>query len=132
MSQSQPKRVEVREPALLIRINQLYRPGISELGLYEATRGIWRLGGPRMEEVELALAVYQGVVKEVYTVEQWHRAGTTPYATRSFEPEDLLARWEFTGRVAAEEIRSRYVGRSVAHHFRAGNANPVMYVNVPE
>ena len=42
----------------------------------------------------------------------------------------LIGRWEFTGRVAPEEVRSRYVGRSVAHYFRPGNVNPVMYLNV--
>lgn len=84
-----------------------------------------------MEEVEYALAVYQGIVKEVYAVEGWHPAGTTPYSTRRFDPDDLQSRWEFTGRVAPDEIHSRYLGRSVAHYFRVGNANPVMYVNLP-
>jgi uncharacterized protein len=131
MTESEPKPVEVREPALLVRINQLYRPGMSTVELYEATRGIWRLGGRRMEEVELALAVYHGVVREVYAVEEWHPAGTTPYSTRQFDPEDVESRWEFTGRVAPGEVRNRYLSRSVAHYFTAGNANPVKYVNIP-
>ena len=79
------KPVAVREPALLITINQLYRSGMSPLELYEATRGFWVIG-PRREKVELALAVYQGVVREVYRIKAWHPAGTMTYETRDARP----------------------------------------------
>jgi hypothetical protein len=38
------KEVEVTEPAVLIRISQLYNERMSELALYEATRGVWKAG----------------------------------------------------------------------------------------
>ena len=59
--------VEVDHPALLIRINQLYRHNMDSLDLYDATRGVWRLG-PRREGAKYALAVFEGVVREVYTI----------------------------------------------------------------
>jgi hypothetical protein len=117
--------VEVTDPSLLIRINRLYRHGMSELELYEATRGVWKLG-TRRETAKYALAVFEGVVREVYEIEQWHPAATTPYATRTFE--DVSGRWEFTGKVAEEPFRSRYRGRSVAAYFKKGLQNPVAYV----
>ena len=49
------------EPALLIRINQSYQEGMSDIALYEAARGVWRLG-PRRERAHIALAVHRGVV----------------------------------------------------------------------
>ena len=55
----------VMEPALLIRLTDSYRPGMSDVALYEATRGVWRIG-PRREGARLALAVHDGLVKEVY------------------------------------------------------------------
>ena len=55
------KPVEVRHKAILITINQLYRSAMTEEELYEATRGVWKVG-KRKDEAEYAMAVYQGIV----------------------------------------------------------------------
>lgn len=120
--------VEVTEPTLLIRISRQYREGMSEQELYEATRGVWKIG-ERRNGVQLAFAVFEGVVREVYEVEAWHPAGTTPYSTRPVEDVKVPGRWEFTGRRASEDLRERYVGRSVASYLTPGSQNPVTYVN---
>jgi len=127
---SQPPSVVVDERSILIRIPQLWDPGMSDDELYDATRGHWKLG-PRRELAELALAVVAGVVHEVYRIESWHRAGTTPSATaiHTSAPPD---RWEFVGKPAEEALRSKYVGRSVKGvkgYFSQGNQNPIRYVN---
>ena len=119
------KPVVVREKALLITINRLYRSGMSPQELYEATRGSWVIG-PRREKVELALAVYQGVVREVYRIRAWHPAATLEYRTRSdIRSHDASSRWEFEGEVAVD-VRNAYVGFSVGK----GGQNPIRYVNV--
>jgi hypothetical protein len=119
------KPVVVREPALLITINRLYRSGMSPLELYEATRGVWVVG-PRRDKAELALAVYQGVVREVYRIRAWHPAGTLAYQTRSdFRSDDVGRRWEFEGEIAGD-VRDQYIDRSVGK----GGQNPIRYVNV--
>jgi len=120
--------VDVTDPVLLIRINRLYRHGMTPAELYEATRGTWVLG-PRREGVSYALAVFHGVVREAYQIDRWHPAGTTPYATRNREELGTERRWEFTGHVADGDVRSRYVGHSVASYFRRGQQSPVVYVN---
>ena len=74
-------KVEVTVPALLIRINRLYRHNMSAQELYEATRGVWKLGA-RCTKARYAFAVFEGVVREVYEIESWHPAATTPYVTR--------------------------------------------------
>ncbi|MFN7985240.1 MAG: hypothetical protein U0Q11_25650 [Vicinamibacterales bacterium] len=125
---SDPDRLAIVEPALLIRINQSYREGMSDVSLYDATRGIWRLG-PRREAAEIALAIYGGIVVEVYEIQNWYPAGSTFYETRTFD--DVSNRWEFVGRVAPATIRDKYVGKSVADRFKFGAVNPVLYVNVP-
>ena len=61
--------VEVEDPVLLVRINQLYRPDMSPQELYEATRGIWKVGGERRKHVKYALAIFEGIVREVYAVD---------------------------------------------------------------
>lgn len=120
--------VEVTDQALLIRINRLYRHGMSAVELYEATRGVWRVG-LRREGAKYALAVFEGVVRETYVIESWHPAASTAYSTRDTAEMSTEGRWEFTGRVAPDEVRDRYFGKSVAAYFRRGQQSPVVYVN---
>ncbi len=121
--------IEVTDPALLIRINRLFRHGMSAEELYEVTRGVWKLG-PRREKARYALAVFEGVVREVFAIEKWHRAGTTPYRDRRLDKTE--GRWEFTGRVAEEPARSRYLGKSVSSYLKKGLQSPVVYCGLPE
>ena len=118
--------VEVTHPALLIRVNRQYRHAMSADELYEATRGVWKLG-PRREEARYAMAVFRGVVKEVYEIQTWHAAGTTRYATRS--DVEVPGRWEFLGAVAPQEVRSAYLDRNVRSQFKPGAQSPVTYVH---
>jgi hypothetical protein len=122
------KPVEVDEKAILITINQLYRSNMSAQALYEATRGIWVIG-PRREKAEYAMAVFQGVVREVYRIDKWDPSGTNEYKTRdtSYFKDCVPPRWEFSGEVAPKEIREKYIDKSVGK----GLQNPIRYVNIP-
>lgn len=119
----------ITEPAILIRIARLYKPGMSPWQLYEATRGVWRLG-PDKDAAEYALSVAKGVVQEVYSIVAWHTAGSTSYTTRSLDDVSVPGRWEFSGAIARPAVRDKYLGKSVAHYFEKGNANPVRYLNI--
>ena len=121
------KKVTVSEPALLIRINRLYRPGMTAEALYEATRGVWPIGQRRLG-AKYALAVFEGVVRQAYEIHSWHQAGTTPYRTRTPEEVKSDRRWEFLGAVA-QSIASKYCGGSVASYLPRGAQFPVTYVN---
>ena len=122
---------DIVDPVILVRIPRAFRPGMSDLALYEATRGVWRVG-PRRENARYALAIHDGVVQEVYEILHWDPAWTTPYQTRTFENTRVPGRWEFVGRVAAPAIRDRYLQKSVRSHFSRGSQNPILYVGVPE
>lgn len=119
--------VDIDEPVMLIRISQLYERGMSSDELYDATRGHWKVT-PDRHDARLALAVADGIVREVYEIHSWHQAGTTLSATdiHTTAPSD---RMEFVGRVADAKTRNKYIGRSVAHYFSYGNQNPIRYVN---
>lgn len=121
--QKTAKRVTVEHPALLITINQLFRSDMSAQELLEATRGIWKLG-KRREKAEIAMAVYQGIVREVYRIKKWFPAGTLTYQTRADEDFKNSGRWEFDGEVA-EDLRGQYLHKSVG---KSGQ-NPIRYVN---
>jgi hypothetical protein len=122
------KPVEVDVPALLIRINRLYRHNMTPEELYEATRGVWKLGS-RCTKAQFAFAVFEGVVREVYEIESWHAGATTPYVTRDAAKLTTNGRREFLGHVADAAVRDRFFGRSVADYFHRGQQNPVVYVN---
>ena len=101
---------------------------MSALALYEATRGFWRMG-ERRAGAKFALAVFEGVVREAFEIDQWHPAGATPYATRDASKPGSGTRWEFTGRLAPDLIRAKYVDKSVANYLTPGSQNPIAYVN---
>ncbi len=93
--------------------------------LYETTRGIWVVGETRRNKVEFALALFQGIVLEVYRIKQWYPAGTLKYKTRDTSHFKNSGRWEFSGSIATD-IRDEYIGFSVG---KAGQ-NPIRYVNI--
>lgn len=123
-----PRPVRIAEPVILIRVNRFYRPTMSAQELYEYTRGVWRIG-PRSEKARYAFAVYRGIVREVYEIEAWFPAGSTPYPIRGdmWDPD----RREFVGRVASDRVRGTYVDHSVEDYFKRNNQNPITYVNCP-
>lgn len=120
------EKVTIQEPSILIRINRLFRYDMTEIELYDATRGIWKIGDKR-EKVDYAFAVYDGIVHEVYKVLAWFQAGSTFNTRGSLMNEE---RWEFVGQKADEVIRAKYVGKSVEHYHARNAQNPIKYVNI--
>lgn len=119
-------REDITENVIAIKINRSYRAPMEKNRLYEATRGYWKLNRTRAEQAEYALSVYRGVIKEVYKIEAWLPAGTIP---RSTLPDAELpeGRYEFVGEIAEERTREKYLGKSIAHLYRKGEANPIKY-----
>jgi hypothetical protein len=122
--------VTIDDAVILVRIPKLYRSGISDVALYEATRAAWKIG-PRRECADYALAVVGGVVVEVYAIGAWQPAGTSHYATRPQGEVDRPGRWEFVGDVAPAPVREKYRCHSVGDYLKPGNQNPIHYVNCP-
>jgi len=120
--------VKIEENVLLITINRLYHSRISEEELYESTRGIWKVG-KRRNKAELAFAVFQGTIREVYKISQWHKAGTLDYIYRDSSAFTDSGRWEFEGQKADEKIRSKYIRKSVRNYLSKGSQNPIKYIN---
>ena len=124
-----PVVIRKQDRVLLIRINQLYYAGISAPELYEITRGVWKLDLERAKNVQYAFAVFNNVVREVYEVQRWFEAGQTAYFYQSPEEVEIPGRIEFVGRIAPEEVRKRYLFKSVSEYLTRGAANPIQYVN---
>jgi uncharacterized protein len=121
------KPVVVTDPVLLIRINENFCYDMTPAALYDATRGVWKLGSNR-EKVKFVMPVFEGIVREVYEVMAWFPGGTTFYPTRNSDEVNAPDRWEFVGNLASEVVRRKYRNRSVVDYFAANAQNPVTYV----
>jgi hypothetical protein len=111
----------IGDPVIAINIAGTYRPGINARDLYNCTRGTWRLSRRRASTARYAFSVYRGVIREVYEVDEWVPAGTTP---ESYGPSP--GRYEFVGRVAEDEVRDKYVGKRL---LELHGQNPIRYFN---
>ena len=120
--------MDITEPAILIRIQRAYRSGMPADALYEVTRDVWRIG-PRRFAAKYAMGVFDGIIREVYEIDGWHPAASAPYQVRPLQDVQRPGRWEFTGRLASENVREHYIGKSVASRWERGAANPITYVN---
>lgn len=114
--------LEVTEPAMLIRINELFRDDMSASELYDATRSSWKVSLDRANNVRYALSIYKGIVREVYLITAWQKADPTAH-------EKNKGRFEFIGDIAEDAVRDKYKLKSVKHYFKKGNVNPFMYLN---
>jgi len=127
------KPISIDDPVILIRVNHLYYHGITDAELYDATRRAWRLSRTRCRKAKYVLSVFQGVVREVYMVEEdgWDREGTTPDRSRIHPkpPNSRSGRLEFRGRPADDGLRGKYRLRSVRQYLRKAAQNPIQYVN---
>ena len=114
---------------ILIRINKLYYSGIPPIELYEKTRGVWRASLSNCEKTKYALAVCQGIVREVYLVAGWFKGGSTMYSTRESYPnkKTWTERMEFVGRIADEDIRNKYIHQDVSQLWSNGAQYPITY-----
>ena len=75
------------------------------------------------------MAVYQGIIREIYEVVKWFPAATA-FSNRTEDKAGLDGRWEFVGKVADGKVRGKYLYRSVAHEFGKANQNPIRYLNI--
>lgn len=121
------KFITIDEPAITFNINRSYFHGMSNEDLYEFTRGIWIVGKPGQKQAKFALAVYRGIVREVYEIVKWYPAGSTSYSRRQFQPNELQNRFEFVSQVAQVAAREKYVGSRVPV---AKSQNPIKYYNI--
>ena len=116
---------EIKDNIIMFKISNSYKYGMKPNEIYDITRSAWRVNINEAEQYQYALAIYDNVVLEVYEIVQWFKGGRVTFNS-VFEGEwKNEKRYEFVGKIASEEIRSRYRNRSVknlynnsSHEFR--------------
>lgn len=112
------EKINITDNVLIIKINSLYRTGMTVDEIYEATRESWVLSKDRAETVDYVLSVYSGIVREVFKPTKWY----------TVESEKGKARLGFEGEIAEQSVRDRYIFKSIDEYLKKGNANPIQYV----
>lgn len=106
--------ITVIEPAIIITINRHYKRFMSDEKLYNITRSSWKIADKRTKTIKFAIASYRGIVREVYEIENWNKTGDGK-------------RWYFTGKIAKDEIRNKYLNQSLENYIIRGSQNPIKY-----
>ena len=82
---------------------------------YEATRSAWKIKPRSIKDYPYVFSVTDGVVKEVYKINEWYLA-------------DDEKRYAFNGEIAENEIRNKYVEERIPDKYiQKGMANPVLF-----
>ena len=121
-----PEAVEVQESALLVRLTthgwtKKHPLELDSDELQERTLCCWLLDARRVEKAEYALALSDGVVLEVYSLQG---------SEFDHKDEKGRERRRLMGALAPDAMRQKYIGKSLKHYFRKGDVSPVRYVGV--
>jgi len=123
-----PEEAVILHRVVFVKLADTYRKGMSAEDLYESARGVWNLRVEYAKDYGYVLALWEGLVVEVYQVERWQPANPSHYPARirkdllpsHFIPRPGVQCAEFEGAIAAEEIRKHYLGKSVRKQFEVG------------
>ena len=109
--------VEISEKSILIKISASYHDGMSKDEIYRATKGDWKLSLEKAKNVEYAFSIVNGTILEVFKTASWNKCSDSD-------------RISFEGIVAPDNIRDKYIDKSVKHLYIRGEANPCKYLNL--
>jgi hypothetical protein len=104
---------EVSDPVVMININRGYKRGMSSDEIYLATKQAWRVGEHTRKTKKYTLSEYNGVIIEVFEIHRWYEVKT--------KNNKINNRWGFDGKVASEEIRMKYINKSITHIKKKGS-----------
>ncbi|SUB00701.1 MULTISPECIES: LEM-3-like GIY-YIG domain-containing protein [Pannonibacter] len=95
---------------VIININKSYREAKFSKSFYDVTRGNWKIADRRTKKIKFALSEYRGFIVEVFKVNSWEKVGD---------------RWRFSGVVADDAVRSRFLNKRLQK--KKGLANPIRF-----
>ena len=119
---------EFDHPTAVIKVNRLYRHGITADELSDITRGYWRTSRVRAQKCDIVLSVYRGEVMEVYAVDEWVDGADLKLATGINGYRS--GSYGFNGHIAPDAVRGKFIGRFVNGLYKHGDQNPVRAFNI--
>ena len=133
MTSDEVKRLYNAEPltalssdCIIININSLYRRGYGDNAIYNATKGIWTIAQWRLKGLKYVLSEYRGLIVEVFQVDRWLEA-ERGFSSKAKQHGQTKTGYYFEGNVAPDDVRNRYINKSIMYVKKKGAANAVRY-----
>lgn len=102
----------VEDKVLIIKIRQENVNSWGNGSIYETVHQWWKINGNRRNEVKQVVATIDGIVKQVYKVNNWYY-------------NEEIGRWGFNG---TEITDSPYINKRIPNKYRKkGQASPTLY-----
>jgi len=117
---------EINTNCILININKKYERGSGENAIYNATKETWTINKLKLKNLKYVLSEYRGLIVEVFEVENWYEK-ERGYTPKSKKYGQTKIGYGFKGKVANDQIRDRYINKSIAHTKKKGAASAIRY-----
>jgi uncharacterized protein len=129
---AKPFALDPAHRVVLVRIAREFYSGITPDALYNATRSGWRVDRRRRalgtsRAPEWAMAVYRGVVRAVYRIDDWEPATSATSQAIAANPNGP-PRWDIRGEVDSA-MQERYEWSDVTTVLPQSAQNPLRYLN---
>lgn len=111
---------------IIININKKYHRAIGEDAVYKSTKETWIIAESRLPNIHYVLSEYKGIIVEVFKVNEWYPR-ERGYLPTSKNYGKTRIGYGFNGVVADDEVRNKYINKSIAHTKKRGQANPVTF-----
>mgnify|MGYP001419379913 CR=1 FL=1 len=102
----------ISEPVIFFNINKKYKRGIDSAQIYEGVKEYWNIGKSNLNKIRFVLAEYRGLIVEVFVIDEWYQINAKNSSGKN------LVKYGFRGRVAHDEVRSKYINKSVKKGFQ--------------
>ena len=116
----------IANDCVIININKSYRRGNAADAIYLATKETWTIDSRNLERIKYVLSEYHGLIVEVFNVQEWYKK-ERGFGSSAKQFGKTKIGYGFNGTIAPEEVRKQYIGKSIAHAKKKGNANVVRY-----
>jgi hypothetical protein len=122
---------EMGTDCVLININKTYKRGNGENPIYQATKETWLISESRLPQIKYVLSEFRGLIVEVFEVKNWYPKQRPKNKTidkeKNIKIQVNVTGFGFDGNVAPDEIRNKYINKSVSHIKQKGAAQVIRY-----
>ena len=123
---SAPPLESIDKDCIIININQRYQRGLDEEAIYKATKQTWTIRKDRLNKIKYVLSEFRGLIIQIYEVTEWYEQERDYLPTAKNYGKKRIG-YGFNGIITNEEVRCKYINKSIAHKKKRGQAFPITY-----
>lgn len=110
---------------IIININKTYnKNNPTPDNIYNATKETWTINKNKLNSIKYVLSEYNGIIIEVFMVLNWYQK-IRQYNTKKYGKTKLA--YGFNGTIDYDDIRNKYLFKSIKHCNKKGNINVIRY-----